>query len=114
MGHYSKVVDGLVVEVIVADIEFINTLDNPNQWVKTSYNTRKNTHILGGTPLRKNYGAIGYTYSTTLDAFIEPKPYNSWVLDTTTGTYEPPVARPDTENSYEWNETNQEWVIDND
>jgi len=78
---------------------------------KTSYNTRGGVHKLGGTPLRKNHASIGYTYDEDRDAFIAPKPFNSWILNETTCQWEAPVALPDTENRYTWNEETKQWDL---
>ena len=107
MAHFAKVKDGKVLRVIVAEQEFVDSyIDNiPGQWIQTSYNTWGGVHKLGGTPLRKNFAGVGYTYDDMKDAFIPPKPYNSWTLNETTCLWEPPVAKPDNTNDYEWNET---------
>ena len=78
-------------------------------WKKTSYNTSGNVHRLGGTPFRKNYAGIGYTYDATRDAFIPPLPYDSWTLNEDTCQWDPPVAYPDDGKRYEWNEDTQAW-----
>jgi hypothetical protein len=111
MAHYAKVVNNLVTQVIVAEEEFFNSFvdSSPGEWIQTSYNTRGGVHTLGGTPLRKNYAGIGFTYDKTLDAFIPPKPYASWLLDTDTGLWNAPIARP--EGNYSWNEDNQSWDL---
>ena len=79
-------------------------------WLKTSYNTVGNTHALGGTPFRKNYAGIGFTYDSTKDAFIAPQPYPSWTLNASTCLWEAPVTRPDDGKVYEWNEETTNWV----
>jgi hypothetical protein len=109
MAHYAKVQNGLVTQVIVAEAEFFETFvdTSPGEWIQTSYNTYGGTHVLGGTPLRKNYAGIGFTYNKTLDAFIPPKPYASWTLDEETCLWNAPVARP--EGSYRWNENSLSW-----
>lgn len=111
MAHYAKVENGIVTEVIVADADFINSgyVGNPALWIQTSYNTQGNVHLLGGTPLRKNYAGIGYSYNEELDAFIPPKPFNSWLLNEDTGLWYPPVNRPDDGKYYIWNETILDW-----
>ena len=88
-------------------IDFLTKLTGWAIWKQTSYNTHGGVHSSGGTPLRKNHAGIGYTYDEDRDAFILKKPYNSWVLNETTCLWEAPVALPDTENRYNWNETNQ-------
>ena len=77
---------------------------------RTSYNTIGGVHQLGGTPFRKNYAGIGYTYDQTRDAFIPPKPYNSWVLNENTCLWDPPVEMPSDGKLYEWNEDNKTWI----
>ena len=96
-------------------IEFLKTLYNePNAiWKQTSYNTHGNIHSLGETPFRKNHAGIGYIYDSQRDAFIPPKPYNSWILNETTCLWDAPVARPDDNNIYSWNEENQSWTLQN-
>ena len=110
MAHYAKVVNGVVTEVLVAEASFFDTFvdSSPGQWVQTSYNTHAGQHKDGGTPLRGNFAGVGFVYDADEDAFYEPKPYESWTLNTTTYQWEPPVARPDS-GSYEWNETTQTW-----
>ena len=111
MSHYAKIENGLVTQVIVAEAEFFDTFIDlsPGEWLQTSYNTYAGEHTLGGTPLRKNYASIGFTYDATRDAFIEPQPYASWSLNETTCQFEPPVAYPDDDKEYSWNETDQTW-----
>ena len=92
-------------------IDFLTKLTGWAIWVQTSYNTIGGEHKLGGTPFRKNHAGIGYTYDEDRDAFIPKKPYNSWILNETTCLWEAPVALPDTENRYNWNEINQNWDI---
>jgi hypothetical protein len=111
MAHYAKVVNGLVTQVIVAEPEFFETFvdDSPGEWIQTSYNTKGGVHTLGGTPLRKNYAGIGYTYNTELDAFIPPKPHSSWTLDEETCLWNAPIAKPTDDKRYRWNEDILNW-----
>jgi hypothetical protein len=111
MAHYAKVNNGIVERVIVAEAEFFDTFvdDSAGTWIQTSYNTYGGEHKLGGTPLRKNYAGIGFTYDVEKDAFIPPQPYASWTLNETTCQWEAPVAYPDDGNMYTWNETDQQW-----
>jgi hypothetical protein len=123
MAHFAKLGVGnkvLKVEIVSNDIatteqagvDFLNNLYGTNDvWKQTSYNTKGGIHKTGGTPFRKNYAGIGYKYDTSKDAFIPPKPYNSWTLNETTCLWEAPVALPDTENRYNWNEENQTWDL---
>jgi hypothetical protein len=77
---------------------------------QTSYNTHGGVHALGGTPLRKNYAGIGYTYDPVRDAFVPPRPYASWVLNETTCLWDAPVAYPDDGKRYSWDEATTSWV----
>ena len=92
-------------------IDFLTKLTGYPLWKQTSYNTHGGLHNNGGTPLRKNYAGIGYTYDEDRDSFIAPKPFNSWILNEDTCQWQAPVALPDTENRYNWNETNQTWDL---
>ena len=76
---------------------------------RTSYNTQAGVHLTGGTPFRKNYAGIGYTYNPELDAFIPPKPFNSWVLNQTTCQWQAPVPQPQDGKYYNWNEQAGNW-----
>jgi hypothetical protein len=109
MAHYAKVLNGLVTQVIVAEAEFFDTFidSSPGEWIQTSYNTHAGVHALGGTPLRKNYAGVGFTYDKTLDAFIPAKPFASWILDEETCLWNAPIARP--EGFYTWNENILNW-----
>ena len=113
MAHFAKVKDGIVTNVIVAEQEFIdNLIDHERgKWVQTSYNTFGGQHRLGGTPLRKNFAGIGYTYDQIRDAFIPPKPYPSFILNEDTCHWEAPVAYPTDAQEYKWNETIQNWEL---
>lgn len=112
MGHYAKVVDGVVTQVIVAEQEFFNSFvdTSPGEWVQTSYNTRGGQHLLGGTPLRKNFAGAGFTYDRNLDAFIPPKPFASWLFDEETCLWNPPVAMPNDGKAYTWDEQTTSWI----
>jgi|TARA_B110000259_G_scaffold145878_1_gene164362 hypothetical protein len=111
MAHYAKVENGIVTQLIVAEADFFDTFvdSSPGEWIQTSYNTLGGVHLNGDTPLRKNYAGQGYTYDSTRDAFIAPQPYTSWTLNETTCIWEPPVAYPDDDEQYTWNETDQQW-----
>ena len=92
MSHFAKVVSGIVTQVIVAEPEFFETFvdSSPGEWIQTSYNTHGGQHP-EGRPLRKNYAGIGYTYDRERDAFIPPKPDDSWVLNEETCLWEEPT-----------------------
>ena len=121
MAHFSKLGTGNIVErveVVSNDIatdeqtgvDFLNNLyGTRDTWKQTSYNTRGGVHLLGGTPFRKNYGGIGFTYDQTKDAFIPPKPFDSWTLNETTCIWEAPVDYPSDGKDYEWDESSTSW-----
>ena len=111
MSHFAKVLNGTVVQVIVAEPEFFETFidTSPGEWVQTSYNTYGGKHP-EGRPLRKNYAGIGFTYDKERDAFYAPQPYPSWTLDEETCLWMPPVPQPQDGKTYTWDEANQNWV----
>ena len=120
MSHFAKVNNGIVEQVIVAEPEFFETFvdSSPGQWIKTSYNTRGGKHYDPETgelsadqskALRKNYAGVGFTYDAAKDAFIPPKPFNSWLLDEDTCLWNAPVAYPDDGGRYVWNEETTSW-----
>jgi hypothetical protein len=113
MGHFAKVLDGKVVQVIVAEPEFFQTFvdSSPGEWIQTSYNTHAGVHANGGTPLRKNYAGIGFTYDRTRDAFIPPQPFASWTLNDETCQWDAPVAMPTDGERYQWDETTKAWIV---
>ena len=123
MAHFSKLdSENKVLKVVVVSndivtteqdgVDFLNNLHNSNDvWKQTSYNTYGGQHRLGGTPFRKNYAGIGYTYDEDKDAFIPPKPYNSWILNETTCLWVAPVQYPTDNQDYIWNETSQTWDL---
>ena len=112
--HNNELKDSNGVEQENIGIDFLTNLHGWAIWKQTSYNTRGGVHKLGGTPFRKNHASIGMTYDEDRDAFIPPKPYNSWILNETTCLWEAPVTYPDDGQRYNWNETTTSWnLIDN-
>ena len=111
MAHFAKVTDGKVTQVIVAEAEFFTTFvdTSPGEWIQTSYNTHGGVHAYGGTPLRKNYAGIGYTYDRTKDAFIPPQPFASWILNESTCLWDSPTPYPTDNKKYLWNESTTAW-----
>ena len=109
--HNNELKDSNGVEQEVNGIDFLTKLTGWAIWKQTSYNTIGGVHNNGGTPLRKNHAGIGYTYDEDRDAFIPKKPFNSWVLNETTCNWEAPIALPDTENRYNWNEETTTWDL---
>ena len=120
MAHYAFLDENnIVTEVIVGKSENEDGIDWEQQYgnfrgqtcKRTSYNTNRGVHRLGGIPFRKNYACIGMTYDQTRDAFVPKKPYNSWVLNEDTCNWEAPIQRPTDGYNYNWNETNQSWDL---
>lgn len=122
MSHFAKVVDGKVVEILVAEADYFeNFLDtSPGEWIQTSYNTRGGIHYQPNSnipsedqskALRKNHAGIGYSYDRELDAFIPPKPFNKWILNKETCYWEPPVPMPDDGMRYRWSDDLDSWVL---
>ena len=126
MAHFAKlgpenIVENVIVvhnNVLLVDgveseqpgVDFLNNLYKTSDvWKQTSYNTYGGVHQLGGTPLRKNYAGIGYTYDEDKDAFIPKQPFNSWTLNEDTCQWEAPSARPDDGKFYTWNEEIKSW-----
>ena len=102
MAHFAEIDnEGVVLRVIVSEQDFINSgaVGDSFNWVQTSYNNN----------FRKNAAGIGSTYDKTRDAFIAPKPFNSWILNETTCQWEAPVAYPDDNKKYRWNEDTTSW-----
>lgn len=121
MSHFAKVTNDIVMQVIVAELDFFETFidTSPGEWIQTSYNTRGGIHYNPETgepsadqskALRKNYAGIGFTYDRIRDAFIPPKMFESWTLNEETCLWEPPVPYPTDGAKYSWNESLQEWV----
>jgi len=127
MAHFAKLGFGNLVEEVVSinnnvllengveieqkGIDFLFAITRHPNWKKTSYNTVAGEHLLGGTPFRKNYAGIGYTYDETRDAFIAPKPFNSWILNEDTCRWEAPIPYPQDNNNYKWNEQTKSWDL---
>jgi hypothetical protein len=112
MSHFAKLENGIVTQVIVAEQDFIDSgaVGNPSDWIQTSYNTHGGVHLLGGVPLRKNYAGIGFEYNAELDAFIPPKPFNSWLLNQETCLWYSPVEMPLDGKAYKWDEDTLSWI----
>ena len=124
MAHYAFLNDSNIVTEVIVGIDEDAKDDLPDEFdsweefyadfrgqtcKRTSYNTNGNEHLLGGTPFRGNYAGIGYTYDSTNDVFYTPKPYDSWILNTSTWIWEAPVDYPDDGKFYVWNEDNTSW-----
>ena len=116
MSHFAKLDENNVVTFVTVGRQEDDGLEaelserTGDVYKQTSYNTRGGVHLLGGTPLRKNYAGTGFVYDSSRDAFIPPKPYESWVLVEETCQWEAPIAVPDDENFYVWDEQSQNWI----
>jgi len=128
MASFAKIgLNGKVIEVLSVNnevlkdsngieqeaigIDFLTKLTGYPVWKQTSYNTIGGIHTKGGTPFRKNHAGIGYIYDEDRDAFIPKKPFNSWILNEDTCLWNSPVARPQDDNKYTWNESTLTWDI---
>ena len=118
MAHWAELDENnIVTRVLVGSNEdpdegYQWLIDNlGGTWVKTSYNTQGGVHSLGGTPLRKNYAGIGYSYDADRDAFIPPKPFNSWLLNEDTCLWEAPTPYPTDGEMYRWVEEDLNWQL---
>jgi len=111
MSHFAKVLDGKVVQVIVAEQEFFDTFvdSTPGEWIQTSYNTYGNQHP-NNTPLRGNYAGVGYVYDRDNDVFYTPQPFPSWTLNESTWLWESPTPRPSDDKYYVWDEASLSWI----
>ena len=126
MAHYAFLDENnTVTEVIVGKNENEDNIDwevhygnfRGQTCKRTSYNTQGGVHSLGGTPLRKNYAGIGYTYDSQRDAFIPPKPFASWQLNDASCLWEAPTPYPtdvgtaEAPKRYTWNEETLAWTL---
>lgn len=125
MSHFAKIENGIVTQVLVIEQDVLDTglFGDPSSFVQCSYNTAGGVYYEPNTSprvpaqdqskaLRKNFPAIGYTYDAELDAFYEPKPYPSWILNTETCLWEAPIPNPDDGNTpHIWNEETQSWDL---
>ena len=113
MAHFVKVVDGIVVDGIVADSKEWCETHKGGTWIQTSYNTRGGVHYDsqgnpdGGTPLHKNYAGIGYTWDGT--GFAAPQPFASWTLNSESYLWEAPTPMPTDGKLYQWDEPTLTW-----
>jgi hypothetical protein len=109
MGHYAKVENGIVTQVIVADGVDWCEKNLGGEWVQTSYNSRGGIHQNGKFAIHKNYAGIGYTFDGT--GFAAPQPYSSWILNKESYLWEAPMAMPEDGNLYTWNEETISWEL---
>lgn len=122
MAHYAIVDDNNVVTQVIVGRDEDEVVDGISNWeayygellggrcLRTSYNTRANEHTEGGEPFRGNYAGIGYTYMEDLDIFMPGKPFESWVLNEATASWDAPVPMPEDGGLYSWDESAGNWV----
>ena len=119
MAHWAEIdSNNVVIRVLVGDNNdpagdegfswLVNNLGG--NWLKTSYNTRAGIHLEGGTPFRKNYAGVGYIYDEVRDAFIPPKPFESWILNEDSCLWESPIPYPNDGKDYYWDELQVNWI----
>lgn len=125
MTHFAEVDNGIVVRVIVAEQDFIDSgsMGDPIRWIQTSYNTSGGIHYDNETgdpsedqtkSLRKNYAGTDDIYDAVLDSFYAPKPFDSWILDEESCVWASPVSAPIDGKAYNWNEETLSWVENTD
>ena len=113
MAHFAKLGVGNIIEQVIvvsndiavteqAGVDFINNMYNTRDvWKQTSYNNN----------IRKNFAGIGYQYDQQRDAFIAPKPFNSWILNESTCQWESPISMPTDGQRYTWDESTKNWIL---
>ena len=122
MAHYAFLDENNIVTEVIVGRDENEVVDGISDWEaaygevrgqvckRTSYNTLGNQHLEGGTPFRGNYAGIGYEYREDLDAFVGPKPFESWSLNEETFLWEAPVPKPVGGNLYSWDEDAGNWT----
>jgi len=123
MAHYAFLDENNIVTQVIVGKDEDDLAEGVTSWEeyygniknqvckRTSYNTRAGQHEFGGTPYRLNYAGIGYFYDENLDGFIPPKPFESWTLDESAGTWNAPVAYPEDGQAYVWDEETTSWSL---
>ena len=123
MAHYAFLDENNIVTEVIVGRDEDEVVDGISDWEayygefrgqtckRTSYNTQAGQHSGDGAPFRKNYAGIGYTFDVDRDAFIPPKPFDSWLLNEDTCVWDAPVAYPDDGEVYSWDEDTTSWVL---
>lgn len=123
MAHYAFLDENNIVTQVIVGRNEDEIVDGISDWeayygsrhnqtcLRTSFNTYGGEHLQGGTPFRKNYAGIGYTYDADKDAFIPPQAYESWTLNEQTCLWEAPVPYPEDGNAYQWDEASLNWIL---
>lgn len=124
MAHYAFIDENNIVTQVIVGRDEYDLVDGVTSWesyyserhgqrcLRTSYNTFGNQHKSGGVPFRGNYAGIGFTYDEELDAFIPPKPFDSWLLNEQTFLWDAPVPYPTDGANYNWNEETLTWDLE--
>lgn len=122
MAHYAFIDDNNIVTQVIVGRDEGDLAEGVTSWeeyygnlygqtcLRTSYNTRAGEHVEGGEPFRGNFAGVGFTYSSELDAFLPEKPFDSWVLNEITFTYDSPIPYPEDGAMYRWDDTLGDWV----
>ena len=120
MAHYAFVDENNIVTEVIVGRDEDDLVEGVTSWedyygafrgqrcLQTSYNTIAGQHLSGGTPFRGNYAGIGFEYREDLDAFIAPQPFDSWVLNEETYSWEAPIPKPN--GAFVWDENLGDWV----
>lgn len=115
MAHFAEIgLNNKVLRIVViSDNELLDQYgkQQESKGIEYCHNIYGGVWIQTGKDMRVNFAGIGYTYDTDLDAFVPPKPYNSWSFSIDTGRWMPPTDKPEDENGYEWNEETQTWDV---
>jgi hypothetical protein len=123
MAHYAFIDDNNIVVDVITGRNEDDLAEGVTSWetyygerrglrcLQTSYNTVAGVHAFGGTPFRGNYAGLEFTYDEALDAFLPPKPYDSWVIDESTFLWNAPVPYPTDGFTYTWNEAELDWEL---
>jgi hypothetical protein len=114
MAHFAEIDENnIVLRVIVAEQDFIDSgaVGNPSKWIKTSYNTRGNIHMLGGVPFRKNYAGIGYIWDPNRDAFYSQQPTPKFTFNEEKCTWEFPPKPEGDNRRYTYNFKLDKWEL---
>ena len=104
MSYFAKVVNGKVTEIQIASQEFMDGYvdTSPGTWIETWEEPK-------GASERYHYASIGGNYDKEGDFFYDVQPFPSWILNRTTGVWEPPKELPSDGKEYQWNEETKSW-----
>ena len=121
MAHYAFLDENNIVTEVITGRDEDDLVEGVTSWedyygairgqrcLQTSYNTLQGVHLHGGTPFRGNYAGVGYSYNETFDAFLPPQPYQSWIVDEETFSWQSPIPTP-TKGDWVWDEQAGAWT----